>query len=517
MAWLPIIAITLTATIFAFAILSLWLGICGKRIDDHPVCRKCKYDLLGIKHKLTTPQNLTCPECGSPLSSQRAITTGNRHKRKPLIYLAITFFLLLATSTAITLLYSDLSTYKPAWYLRLEARNPDLFPASDKSLGELVSRLNSNQLSTVQIKAAFYDAVYMIDQKHIPWKNNWGDIIYITLRKQTADQTMQDAYMNAILNSLEVKWRHTIPNNGILPIEYAMPTNHGTSQHLMFTNQYKLIINGMSIYQTPSSINLYSDNRITRSDLLQLIAPNIGPISTRTNIAMPHNIPGMFLSHTTPTIDRNKERTPIPISLHDVTQNTTLPTTLDFEIEISATCHSRQYYGLRSGRPHRRSFSTNTKGTKRHKGTLTITSHKQAASLIKTLQNIQLQNKVTNSITKAKIYNRGGEWLNTNNQSWILLNLFLKKTPMNIAYDVYLRSQNTEHKIANILLRKHTIQYPHQSQIYIPAKINRTWIDQIQTADIILKPSKIKTFEFSDQWEIPGEPIIIKNVPITKR
>ena len=50
------------------------LGRRGRRVDEHPVCRRCGRDLF----KLESPQ--TCPECGRSLAAPRAIRTGNRRR-----------------------------------------------------------------------------------------------------------------------------------------------------------------------------------------------------------------------------------------------------------------------------------------------------------------------------------------------------------------------------------------------------------------------------------------------------
>lgn len=67
--------------IFALGVLMLVLGVRGRRIDQHPVCRKCGYDLSG-----TAAVSSTCPECGRDLSTRtRAVRVGNRKKRRRLI------------------------------------------------------------------------------------------------------------------------------------------------------------------------------------------------------------------------------------------------------------------------------------------------------------------------------------------------------------------------------------------------------------------------------------------------
>src|SRR5215208_2333842 len=52
----------------------------GRRIDDHPLCRKCGFDLFGLPG---TSHN--CPECGRDLRRRRATRIGHRQRHRPLL------------------------------------------------------------------------------------------------------------------------------------------------------------------------------------------------------------------------------------------------------------------------------------------------------------------------------------------------------------------------------------------------------------------------------------------------
>ena len=64
--------------------LLLWWGRWGRRVNDHPICRKCGYDLLGL-----SPGTAACPECGRSLSRKRAKRRGLRVKRPGAIAFAL--------------------------------------------------------------------------------------------------------------------------------------------------------------------------------------------------------------------------------------------------------------------------------------------------------------------------------------------------------------------------------------------------------------------------------------------
>ncbi len=68
-----IIGLTL---LLAAGLALLLLGLRGRRINDHPICRGCGFDLVGV-----LPAGSTCPECGAGIKSGQWVRTGARQKR----------------------------------------------------------------------------------------------------------------------------------------------------------------------------------------------------------------------------------------------------------------------------------------------------------------------------------------------------------------------------------------------------------------------------------------------------
>src|SRR5438045_2458300 len=58
------------------------LGLHGKRLNDHPVCRQCRFDLSGCPEG-----SVTCPECGAGLKRPGSTRIGQRRKRP--VFLAV--------------------------------------------------------------------------------------------------------------------------------------------------------------------------------------------------------------------------------------------------------------------------------------------------------------------------------------------------------------------------------------------------------------------------------------------
>ena len=144
MSW---IALT-TPTAIAIALLgifALWRGLVGRRVGDHPCCRRCGFDLFG------RPQDShVCPECGADLTGKRPTVIGIRHRRHGLIAAGIALLLpavgilgILAWGRARDV---DWNQHKPlAWLIR-DAEKGDSVTRS-AALKEIFRRSNANTLA----------------------------------------------------------------------------------------------------------------------------------------------------------------------------------------------------------------------------------------------------------------------------------------------------------------------------------------------------------------------------------
>ncbi len=123
----------------------LWFGLRGRRINNHPWCRKCKYDLVG------SPEvPVICPECGVDLNKHRSVRIGQRRKRPALSALA-TVVLILTVSTAGWVGWResrdfDWNTVKPVWWLKQESTSSNATVAGAARL-ELLRRLDESIFS----------------------------------------------------------------------------------------------------------------------------------------------------------------------------------------------------------------------------------------------------------------------------------------------------------------------------------------------------------------------------------
>ena len=68
--------LTITVAAAAVGIALLAAGLRGRRVDDHPLCRRCRFDLTGKPAESTR-----CSECGAPIDRPNAVRVGHRQHR----------------------------------------------------------------------------------------------------------------------------------------------------------------------------------------------------------------------------------------------------------------------------------------------------------------------------------------------------------------------------------------------------------------------------------------------------
>ena len=166
----------LTIAFIGLAALGLglfWRGWRGRRIDNHPWCRKCRFDLFGAAAGSTR-----CPECGANLDDAKAVRVGRRRRRPVMIACGS---LLIAVGAAwLGLLASgalakiNWNQYKPTWWLAIEAQSTD--PSTlPPILDELIARLDRGELSEARIRALVTGALDSLGPTPAAWPIEWDN------------------------------------------------------------------------------------------------------------------------------------------------------------------------------------------------------------------------------------------------------------------------------------------------------------------------------------------------------
>ena len=146
----------------------LFAGWRGRRLDDHLVCRKCRYDLSGREAE-SSP---TCPECGADLSLRRATRIGNRQRRTKILILGVLLTLIGfgggGTILGFQARHFNWNTIKPVWWLRQEAKSPVLSEA-DEAWKELERRLLNDKIGTGQFDGLLELVMIRQADANLPW------------------------------------------------------------------------------------------------------------------------------------------------------------------------------------------------------------------------------------------------------------------------------------------------------------------------------------------------------------
>ena len=189
----PLLAIVGVAALLLPGVVLLALGLRGRRISDHPVCRRCRFDLHGVY-----PARQTCPECGRDLGGRRAVRSGERRRRRWAV--AIGALLLLASAGAIgaggyaAAQGANLNAYKPTWMLAMETRRNEPGRAAE-ALKELAARIDDGRLGDERIESLVERALAHQADLDQPWLVEWGDLVEAAWQQGQAPQPLYERYL----------------------------------------------------------------------------------------------------------------------------------------------------------------------------------------------------------------------------------------------------------------------------------------------------------------------------------
>jgi hypothetical protein len=206
-----------TLLLVALVILALALfplGLRGRRVDDHPLCRRCGFDLFGAP-----AGSSACPECGADLSRPRATRTGNRVRRAGLragALGALALALAAVSGTSwVSMRGTDLTPYKPAWLVMREVSGPEAI--SRPALRELSRRLAAGSLSDEEVDAFADRALALQADRTQRWLPAWGTFLEAAYDAGRLDADRWDRYLRQSVE-LRMMLRPRIRRGDPLPV-----------------------------------------------------------------------------------------------------------------------------------------------------------------------------------------------------------------------------------------------------------------------------------------------------------
>ena len=201
--------------VFVTGVTLFLIGRRGRRLNDHPQCRDCGFDLQGV-----FPASSTCPECGSGLKRPRAVRNGVR-KRMPAVAAAGVLIALLPVAPAAVMLYAavtgtNIAKYTPTGVLLWQTRVSS--PEVNKTIAnELIDRLTKGVLDKAQSSAVAERALALQADRSSQWDAVWGDVIERINLNGDLSTAQEDRFRQQAV-SLSGRTRGTVRPGDALPI-----------------------------------------------------------------------------------------------------------------------------------------------------------------------------------------------------------------------------------------------------------------------------------------------------------
>ena len=239
---------TALLTLIGFMLLAgatlLAVGLRGPRINDHPVCRGCRFDLSG------SPQPLgLCPECGADLSQPSRVRTGQRRRRPGLAGIgAVTAALAILAGAGIgwgIAKGTNWNAHKPVALLLFEARAGTAEEA-EAAISELMDRRIAGNLRDRASMQQFVETILerQADER-MPWGGAWEDALALAAEEGLLGEAELESVKRHAL-SLEVEFEPMLSEGDTFLLWMNLESWRGWSvlpPYLLFEG-HRAIING---------------------------------------------------------------------------------------------------------------------------------------------------------------------------------------------------------------------------------------------------------------------------------
>ncbi|QDU35153.1 hypothetical protein KS4_32330 [Poriferisphaera corsica] len=210
----------LCAAIFS-GLLLIYLAHLGKKLDNHPVCKYCKYDLYGSPRPF-----LECPDCGRPIHDIRYITHGNRRKRPQLQILGLILILPAFTYLAIDF-YADatgqpLAAFTPSNILhyQLEYTQTDS-PSHLEAMDQLIKRAAYSDLKPQTVSELLTELLTFPRTELITYEPTFSQLLLAAYQQNRLSRNHLTLLQDRILPHFEFEIKPEIFEGNNLPITFT--------------------------------------------------------------------------------------------------------------------------------------------------------------------------------------------------------------------------------------------------------------------------------------------------------
>lgn len=216
--------------LMAVGVVMLALGRRGRVVNDHPVCRACRFDLSGV-----WPRERVCPECGGALELERAVVIGMRRRKRGLVALGAAVLLVgviggggIALTRASGVNWNQ---YMPTGWLI--ARIDTAGVGSGAMLDELAARNGASELSSEQVAELARRLLGWQGDRARAWHFGAGDLFEQLAARGEVSAEQNDVYMRQAV-VLSARTRPTVHPGVGIPFELTLSLGRGGNSTRMF-------------------------------------------------------------------------------------------------------------------------------------------------------------------------------------------------------------------------------------------------------------------------------------------
>ncbi len=230
---MPTMVFALLCASLVFGAVLIVVGRRGRRLNNHPVCRWCGFDVSG-----TYPASYMCPECGGGLKRENGVRIGVRKRMVSVMVVGAAMVLLPLAPIGIAfyglITGANLNTWKPVGILLWEAGMVGK-PASEAIAKELVDRLTTNALDKEQEETVAARVVEFQKDLGFAWTDGWGQVCELLKARGGMTTTQWVSLTQHSLAGIRAEARPRVrPGEALafrlLPTELRLP---GTAQWSM--------------------------------------------------------------------------------------------------------------------------------------------------------------------------------------------------------------------------------------------------------------------------------------------